>query len=45
MLGKIDIEEYQSLAQKFKIRNRPTMVLLKKAFYLGYMLGFCYILR
>lgn len=28
-IGKINIEEYQSLAQKFKIRNIPTMVLFK----------------
>jgi thioredoxin 1 len=28
-IGKVNIEEYQSLAQKFKIRNIPTMVLFK----------------
>jgi len=26
-VGKVDIEKYQSLAQKYKIRNIPTMVL------------------
>jgi thioredoxin 1 len=28
-VGKIDVEQYQGLAQKFKIRNIPTMVLFK----------------
>jgi len=28
-VGKVDIEKYQSLAQKFKVRNIPTMVLFK----------------
>jgi len=28
-IGKINIEEFQSLAQKFNIRNIPTMVLFK----------------
>jgi thioredoxin 1 len=28
-IGKIDVEQYQGLAQKFKIRNIPTMVLFK----------------
>lgn len=28
-IGKVNIEEYQSLAQKFKVRNIPTMILLK----------------
>lgn len=28
-IGKVNIEDFQSLAQKFKIRNIPTMVLLK----------------
>jgi len=28
-IGKINIEEFQSLAQKFHIRNIPTMVLFK----------------
>lgn len=28
-VGKVNIEQYQSLAQKFKIRSIPTMVLYK----------------
>lgn len=28
-IGKVNIEEYQTLAQKFKIRSIPTMVLFK----------------
>jgi len=28
-IGKVNIEDYQSLAQKFKVRNIPTMVLFK----------------
>jgi thioredoxin 1 len=28
-IGKVDIEKFQSLAQKFKVRNIPTMVLFK----------------
>jgi len=28
-IGKVKIEEYQSLAQKFQVRNIPTLILLK----------------
>lgn len=28
-VGKVNIEQYQSLAQKFRVRNIPTMILLK----------------
>ena len=28
-IGKVDIEKYQSLAQKFKVKNIPTMILFK----------------
>jgi thioredoxin 1 len=28
-VGKVNIEEYQSLAQKFKVRNIPTLILLR----------------
>ena len=28
-VGKVNIEQYQSLAQKFNVRNIPTMVLFK----------------
>jgi thioredoxin 1 len=29
LVGKVNIEHYQSLAQKFKVRNIPTLILLK----------------
>jgi thioredoxin 1 len=28
-VGKVDIQQYQSLANKFKVRNIPTIILLK----------------
>jgi thioredoxin 1 len=28
-VGKVDIEQYQSLAQKFQVKNIPTLILLK----------------
>ena len=28
-IGKVNIEQYQSLAQKFQVRNIPTMILFK----------------
>lgn len=28
-VGKVNVEQYQSLAQKFKVRGIPTMILLK----------------
>jgi thioredoxin 1 len=28
-VGKVDIQQYQSLAQKFKVRNIPTLILLR----------------
>jgi thioredoxin 1 len=28
-VGKVNIEEYQSLAQKFQVRNIPTLILFK----------------
>jgi thioredoxin 1 len=28
-VGKINIEQYQSIAQKFQVRNIPTLILLK----------------
>ena len=28
-MGKVNIEQYQSLAQKFQVRNIPTLILLK----------------
>ena len=29
LVGKVNIEQYQSLAQKFQVRNIPTMILFK----------------
>ena len=29
MVGKVDIEKFQSLANKFKVRSIPTLILLK----------------
>jgi thioredoxin 1 len=28
-VGKVNVEEYQALAQKYQIRNIPTMILFK----------------
>jgi len=28
-IGKVNIEEYQSLAQRFLVRNIPTLILMK----------------
>ena len=28
-VGKVNVEEYQSLAQKFQVRNIPTLILMK----------------
>jgi thioredoxin 1 len=28
-IGKVNIEQFQSLAQKFQVRNIPTMILFK----------------
>jgi thioredoxin 1 len=38
-VGKVNIEEYQSLAQKFQIRNIPTMVLLKNGVEVNRFVG------
>lgn len=38
-VGKIDIEQYQSLAQKYKVRNIPTMVLLKNGVEVNRFVG------
>ncbi len=29
LVGKVDIEQYQSLAQKFKVRSIPTLILFR----------------
>lgn len=38
-VGKINIEQYQSLAQKFKVRNIPTLILLKNGVEVNRYIG------
>jgi thioredoxin 1 len=38
-IGKVNIEEYQSLAQKFQVRNIPTLVLLKNGMEVNRFVG------
>lgn len=38
-IGKVDIEKYQSLAQKFQVRNIPTMILLKNGVEVNRFVG------
>jgi thioredoxin 1 len=38
-VGKVNIEEYQNLAQKFKVRNIPTMILLKNGVEVNRFVG------
>ena len=38
-VGKVNIEKYQSLAQKFRIRNIPTMILLKNGVEVNRFVG------
>lgn len=38
-VGKVDIEQYQSLAGKFKVRNIPTMVLFKNGVEINRFVG------
>jgi thioredoxin 1 len=38
-VGKVNIEEYQSLAQKFQVRNIPTLVLLKNGIEVNRFVG------
>jgi len=38
-VGKVNIEEYQSLAQKFQVRNIPTLVLLKNGMEINRFVG------
>jgi thioredoxin 1 len=38
-VGKVDIQQYQSLAQKFKVRNIPTLVLLKNGVEVNRFVG------
>jgi thioredoxin 1 len=38
-IGKVNIEEYQSLAQKFQVRNIPTLILLKNGVEVNRFVG------
>jgi thioredoxin 1 len=38
-VGKVDIQQYQSLAQKFQVRNIPTLVLLKNGVEINRFVG------
>ena len=38
-VGKVNIEQYQSLAQKFKVRNIPTLILLKNGVEVNRFVG------
>ncbi|MBN2486847.1 MAG: thioredoxin [Bacteroidales bacterium] len=38
-IGKVNIEQYQSLAQKFKVRGIPTMILFKNGVEINRFVG------
>jgi thioredoxin 1 len=38
-VGKVDIEQYQSLAQKYQVRNIPTLILLKNGVEVNRFVG------
>lgn len=38
-VGKINIEQYQALAQKFKVRNIPTLILFKNGTEINRFVG------
>ena len=38
-IGKVNIEEYQSLAQKFQVRSIPTLILLKNGKEINRFIG------
>ena len=38
-VGKVNIEQYQSLAQKFQVRNIPTLILLKNGTEINRFVG------
>jgi len=38
-VGKVDIEEYQSLAQKYKVRSIPTLILFKNGLEINRFVG------
>ncbi|HBL77374.1 MAG: thioredoxin [Bacteroidetes bacterium GWF2_42_66] len=38
-VGKVDVQQYQSLAQKFKVRSIPTLVLFKNGTEINRFVG------
>ena len=38
-VGKVDIEQYQSLAQKFRVRSIPTLILFKNGVEINRFVG------
>ena len=38
-VGKVDIEQYQSLAQKFKVKSIPTLILFKNGVEINRFVG------
>jgi thioredoxin 1 len=38
-VGKVDIQQYQSLANKYKVRSIPTMILLKNGIEINRFVG------
>jgi thioredoxin 1 len=38
-VGKVNIEQYQSLAQKFQVRNIPTLILLRNGIEVNRFIG------
>ena len=38
-IGKVDIEQFQSLAQKFKVRSIPTLILFKNGVEINRFVG------
>lgn len=39
LVGKVDIEQFQSLAQKFKVRSIPTLILFKNGVEINRFVG------
>jgi thioredoxin 1 len=39
LVGKVNIEEYQSLAQRFKVRSIPTLILFKNGIEVNRFVG------
>ena len=40
-VGKVNIEKYQTLAQKFKVRSIPTLIFYKDGKLINKKVGFC----